>query len=544
MPWSAVATSLACVGEWIVAKLGMACALALALWGLGSGANARGGGGYRAPIVIYSPGAPPPGPFVPKGDLTAMAIEITDAPVSATEGVLAKGDAIALHTVRAMDAVVLLEAVAGSHGVLPAGLVLAKVTTVWRPTPVVMWCDTRATHRLFSAFDHDCLSDSTGSGRLDRLWLAQSPDRFFGPERTGVVDKGLLVKPVGYRVATAEERPSVKIGYRYCDGDGVAGPPRFALVVGEPGDFWPNGLEVKCAFGVWPDATDKSRVNVAGLDLDIRPAPAGGLTYKLEGRLAAQPIAALNDAKPVVALALAPTPEQEHAVHNLAMRQPPLIPAGAPTVVSGQIGVGQVFLTVPVRHGITGALRNTVSVKGGLFPGDSLGVGQPVFGVPMSGTVGSDVIWCAPRRKPGGAHWTSVCFPTDASKQYHWVDIVSPALFPVRLFWSTATRPPTSTPTVEPGETALPPMIMTIKLASVKAAKPGAAQQNATYTLAVSIDWGEGPNELSPLRVPLGLFGAQFRLLDGELKLTPGAAPDTMTVTMTRLLGATGSLPL
>ena len=173
-----------------------------------------------------------------------------------------------------------------------------------------------------------------------------------------------------------------------------------------------------------------------------------------------------------------------------------------------------------------------------------MGVGQPVFGIPMSGTTGTNIVWCAPTQKPGTAHWSTVCFPPDAAgARYQWLDIVYPPLFPLSLRWMSSNPFASSAPTVETGPAALPSMTLTVKLGGVKPPAPGTTG-NPIYTLAVGLDWGEGPNALPPLRVPLGARGVRFRLLGGELQLTPGTTPETLTVTILQPLGATGALPL
>ena len=138
--------------------------------------------------------------FVPKGDPATMPIEITDAAVLASEGVLKKGQVIAQHSLRASEAVVLLDDAAGLHGSIPKGTALAKVTTLSRGALFVLWCDTRPTHRLLFVDEHDCLggherlgpSRQAVVGRFTRSLLRADAQRC---DRQGAAGQGCPVSP-------------------------------------------------------------------------------------------------------------------------------------------------------------------------------------------------------------------------------------------------------------------------------------------------------------------------------------------------------------
>ncbi|NEX93179.1 hypothetical protein [Caulobacter sp. 17J65-9] len=92
-----------------------------------------------------------------------------------------------------------------------------------------------------------------------------------------------------------------------------------------------------------------------------------------------------------------------------------LVPAGPPEAVSvGPITRGARLVVMPVRHGITGVLKeDAVSLRRFSEP-KILPAGSKMFGVPMSGGYGApaQVLWCAPERavnRKGEPHWTGVC---------------------------------------------------------------------------------------------------------------------------------------
>ena len=79
---------------------------------------------------------------------------------------------------------------------------------------------------------------------------------------------------------------------------------------------------------------------------------------------------------------------------------------------------GETFFTAEVAHGITGKLRNEVSRRG-WARAVVIPAGSPVFGTPMSGSLGqreidASIVWCAPWRN--GKQLVSQCFvPTPYS---------------------------------------------------------------------------------------------------------------------------------
>jgi hypothetical protein len=213
--------------------------------------------------------------------------------------------------------------------------------------------------------------------------------------------------------------------------------------------------------------------------------------------------------------------EQDQA--NLRLK--PLVAAGdPPIVVAGQARAGVPFFSVGVRHGLTGVLTADVRAHGWVFQDKPLMAGQPVYGVPMSGSNGAGVVWCAPIHERGGdgPHWRAICLPQNDGR-FAWIE-ANPAMMPLNLAWiggleHTATEPQVVRQTVD-----LPPMTLSYAFAG----------WNSSHWLKldVRIDWGEGPHLLHTILVPPSADGTvDLRVMGGEIVLQ-AAAPDNTAVTV------------
>lgn len=506
---------------------------ALAHGGGGGGGGGHGGGhggGRTVVIVGYGGGYDIP---LFRGDQAAMTLEITDASPTAAEGEMKLGDVIAQHGLRSADSIVLTEPVKGRRREIPAGTALARMRFASGANPHVVWCDVRPTHRPLWPQEHDCLEDSHGDGRLDKLWQGDSSVHFLGFPLSGVgYYNDAMPTPAAYRPARPEERPTATLGFKYCDGDGVATPPRFALAVRSADDErWL--LTGACRFGSWPDPADRTRVEVAGMVLSVTPGADGALRYKVVRSLPAEALGPLQPDAPLRSLADTPAPQQLVAERLALFHQSTLTPIAPAKAVTGPVGVGQAFVSVAVRHTFTGTLRNRIKPAAGLFwpTGTVMEVGQPMFGVPAPLAPGDGIAWCAPQLKDGVIQAACLLPQGDG---YLWEANRTPAMAPTlgSLGFGSGVDPASSDPDVAPGPINDPPMTLTVRLASITLDNAGVPAK--VYHLEYCLDWGAGPQvierqsvEPPPAGRPLTLFGTRLTLKpaegDGQMLVEAGS---------------------
>jgi len=440
------------------------------------------------------------------------------------------GDVIAIHQLRAAEARVLLAPVKGRRRELPAGLALARMTFIEHSQTASVWCDLRPTGRPLWPQEHDCLRDSNESGQFDQLWQGDSlKSGFLGFGLSGV---GLFddpaPPPTAYRAATPDERPTALLGFRYCDGDGVKTPPRFAVAAAPPNSdgYWP--LIGACRAGVWPDPADRSTVEVNGMILQVTPNKDGSLHYRVVRPLPAETIAPLRFGAPIMSLAEAPTPQATAAARDALIRRGALVSAGAPPAISfGPVQTGGVFLTAPVKHALTGTLQNRIS-PGLMWRLDSaVEVGQPVFGLAGAGWGGDGIIWCAPRLK-GGVFETACFLPVGDG--YLWIPHREPALLPDQRAINSVsqTGSVSSAPSVKPGPVDLPPMTVALMLRDI--VPRSKTDPTPVYLIDVRLDWGEGAQKINTWAYVLPPVGRIINVLGAQMLLQPGSAPGQMTV--------------
>ena len=498
-------------------------------------AAAQGGGGGGFVVVYVGPAGPPPPLF--QGLEASMALEVTDAPPTVMEGDARLGDIVAIHQLRATDAIVLLAPVKGRRRDIPAGTVLVRARFVAVDSKAVVWCDIRPTGFTLSSFNHDCFEDTKGSGQLNKLWRADyRQGDFLGFATSGVDQGGDPVAPIAapYRAAKPEERPTAFMGYKYCDGDDVTSPVRFRLTLGTDPDPTRWRLAGDCRGGLWNDPADKSKVDVDGLHFVVSPAVDGAIHFKAIDRIAPGPIGPL-----VRYAALRNVPLDDDS--RDAVLRSALVAAGpAPKVDVGDVAVGDVFFSSPVKHGLTGTLLVRVRPTIGLFwpKGTAMPVGQPVFGVPSDAGPGDRIAWCA-ATKTATTYETACLNPvTDAYRSmmrtdqgYYWMAKLKPALAPTRRTLSGGGEgdPASSDPAVALGPIDEgPPMTATLKLASIKPA--WRSDPTLAYDVEVDLDWGEGPQPINHFVYYLPDGGQAIRVLGQMLVLRRGPTPTEMTV--------------
>lgn len=191
-----------------------------------------------------------------------------------------------------------------------------------------------------------------------------------------------------------------------------------------------------------------------------------------------------------------------------------LRPTGPVSVhASGLITRGEIIAALPVMHGFTGVLSQDVK-KMGLFAKDSIPAGSPVFGIPMSGSSGPRIVWCAPRSATRGekAVWNTVCLPKEGGLVPHrWVDVYTP-FYPTYLYYSSNSTHGATDVLVELKPVEFPKMLLTIGFKE---------WDKDDADVFISVD---APNAKNPVgdrslpRLPDGTV--RLKAFGGEFKLT------------------------
>jgi hypothetical protein len=395
-------------------------------------------------------------------------VEMTEAAPQRAEGVMEQGDVIAIHTLRARHAVVLEAPVEGPVRDLEAGTALAAAvisqprgqTSLPENPRQVLWCDVRPGARAGFGYS-DCFMDEDGDGRLDRGYIGENRGGAaqFGISlfRTppAIAGESLVEAPV--RPAEPDEHPETQIGFRFCGGDNIGGPLRFALVDAVRGG-WSTPAR-GCSYGVWPDAEPGEQVRLSdGLTLTVA-AQGDGFAYTLDGRFEPGPLGAVFDGRaPQLASNLPESSGLSPALAGLAsLMESPLVGLEDPVVETGLVGRDQPFVSQPVRHRHTGVLMNRVRPLGLFQMGsDPLEVGTPMYGMPLVGGGAlsaaaqgeSGLTWCAPRFGEDGEAW-AICLPR-SSQGHRWVR--SERGFYVSGFSISNSTSMADTPSVEPSD--------------------------------------------------------------------------------------------
>lgn len=378
----------------------------------------------------------------------------------------------------AQEAVVTLAPAQAKKRTIPAGTVLARVTGERLEQPV--WCDVREPNGL-DRQSIDCLADTDEDGRPDRLalGLTAEPDAPFTVVRLVLEDGGAA--PVSVRAAKSEERPTAMLGPSFRKAE--AAKPGLAAV-----------------------AQAQARV--------ATPLPGAGVAK--------------------------PDRKTRFQIEQALAERPPLLPVGPARPGVTDAKRGDVLLSVPVVHGITGRLKNIVDKGAWLPTGEALAPGQPVFGVPMTARTYNwrasvdNLVWCAPRKR-GPRDYSTICLPTHGL--YHrWIEIPSP-MFVSRLD-PTGNEFGTNRPEVElePVDFGVP-MTLVYRFGGVK-------KDRVLINVTVETDFGA--TSLPQPEMPKLTDGAAFfsPLGGGLVRLTPAADGKTVIADYTQpFRRADGSRP-
>jgi hypothetical protein len=472
------------------------------LLGMATALQALSAGAAHAQLRV--PGQPPNS--VP----AQLLVDLAPLEGGAREGELKRNAIIAEHRLVARDAVVLDAVVKGKVRDLSPGLVLARVEFAGTADTGVAWCDTRPMG-LFSMGNVDCLVDTDGDKRFDRLYTGSTGGDYFPFRLARVADMESTPLPLPFHPASPEQRPQTRVGYKYCDGDGVASPPRFAAAVIVLKDDWSTG-DYTCPFGVWSDAADHQRVTVDGVELKITPGERPGtLRYLIVEDLPAGPVGPLDPGGSIVAALKAQTAEAKAQAAVKELTQPLLRATGPAVVAGGVVQKGDPVVTLPVAHGITGVLQNRVKGLGLFAIGAPLEVGQPVYGVPMSK---GEIVWCAPRSTLKGEtrKWSTICLPAGGGVN-RWLNAFPPLLV-TSLSWVGSTSA-ANAPSVQR-------QVVDFK-ANMKLEYRFSGWKSDHAIISLYVTAEDGSSYLSTWRVPRTPGGdAMLSAAGGVFKLTPG----------------------
>ena len=479
------------------------------LWALGWSAAAT-----AAAPIFYIIIVPAPAPWSPRGEPASMALDVLDAPVAGTEGDIAKGGVLGVHAVRARDVLVTDSVIKASQGDIPAGALLVRVD---RGDKAILWCDIYRGAKLpwATRTRFNCLEDRGDTGKFNFQWAGDTQVRFLAFYPSGAFPIGALTEPAPYHHATPEQRPTARIGYKYCDKATATSPPRFAVVVSDLGKTEGWAQTGYCAFGVWPNPAEPGRITVDRLALSISPLATGGLHYRLENRIPAGPITDLVSSAGVTPVGSGPSAETP--------LPEPLVATGPVILHQGLLRVGETLFSATVKHGLTGTLQNRIHPGLMWRPEPPLEVGQALFAIPDEE---GRIAWCAPRlQEDHKTYQTSCLMPHQV-----WMPHRTPALLPYAPTFNYSQMGGTnSDPSVAPGPIDLPPMTLSWVLAEITpSAKPG---EGGLYRIDVMVDWGQGPEKVYRRNYRLSASGQNEEMLGARFKLSPGPDGSTLVVT-------------
>ena len=461
--WAAFAVTTAC-----------ACALAaapsaIAKGGGGGGGGGHGGGGHGGghggkgghytAVPVYIPGQPYGVTLYVPPPTLGMPLEITDAPVGRTDGVIALHEVIAEHAVRAVDAIVLDEPVHGDKVDIAAGATLARVVLQDAGGTHELWCTMSPADAAQPGAAHDCVTDPDHKGAVSQSWTATTNDAFFGYGGQESARWRGMVTPARYHKASPGERPVGLIGYAWCGGDGVNAPPRFEVSGSFAGGAWTTSRTHACSFGAWPNAGDHAVVMVDGLKVHVTPH-GDSLKYAVDGRAPPMLLARLEPGGGMRSRADA---DAEAEADAQALKLPEFAPTGAPAVVAaGPMIKDDTLYTIEVIHTTKGVLANDVwmgryQMLGQAAPPEApvLTAGTPVYALRIrSGDGQRQLVWCAPMKTSGGAWDAAACLPNDGVGPL-WV-VTRPALVAGDLIMPQTKPDYVTPPVVRRGNDGLP----------------------------------------------------------------------------------------
>jgi hypothetical protein len=264
------------------------------------------------------------------------------------------------------------------------------------------WCEIPTTGWVVSAQDFtvDCYQDRNGDGALETKYRGNLHGEV--AVMLASVDKPEPIKPLSYRAADTADLERFDVGYKSCGSttESVASDVkvlRFGTFIRRADTKGPS-VCTDVAKLLDELSGGEKLYQVGRFKIAVRESEGRLLTRLVEGIPAGTLLGNLRTDRPLLD-ATAPVPMLD--VDATAPVRPPLYLAAMPQTVSA-VNAGENILTAEVAHGITGKLRFDTAERG-LGAKEVFPAGTPVFGVPMSGSIGERVIeptmvWCTPTR--------------------------------------------------------------------------------------------------------------------------------------------------
>ncbi|MBB4658784.1 hypothetical protein GGQ59_001298 [Parvularcula dongshanensis] len=352
-------------------------------------------------------------------------VDLVEPIVPGATGIVAKNDVIVVGSARPRYVAVIDEDSHAGTWTIPAGtpffaaLLGAKTSDTALPsdTSKIAWCDSREPG-TFGRSAIPCLRDRDGDGAFDELMQSQTLGGTISNTALAwspIVQIRDLAEPIPYRRLDQGAGPARKIGYRRCGDDT---PARFASVIERHDGKWTSAG--RCPFG---ERQEDGNLVVDTLVLKTEEA-SDALAYEVVEAPSAGALYIEDNNEPFQSAATAKT-KMQRGIENLVAlaKEPTLVARADPTLASegATLEEGDVVLSVPVRHGITGVLTKEVKAKGWINIATApVPAGTPVYGTPLVSAAGimrgakMDYTWCAPRRRDkgdGAFGWSTVCFP-------------------------------------------------------------------------------------------------------------------------------------
>lgn len=263
------------------------------------------------------------------------------------------------------------------------------------------WCEIPTTGWVVSAQDFtvDCYQDRDGDGALETKYRGKLHGEV--AVMLASVDKPAAIKPLTYRAAEVTDLLRFDVGYKSCGSatETVAAKVtvlRFGTFVRRADTKGPS-VCTDAATLLEERADGEKLYQFGRFKVAVRESEGRLLTRLVEGIPAGTLLGNLRTDRPLLD-ATTPVPMIDVAAKT---ERPPLYLVAMPQTAS-VVGAGENILTAEVAHGITGKLRwDTAERRGSekeVFP-----AGTPVFGVPMSGSLGEraldlTMVWCVPKR--------------------------------------------------------------------------------------------------------------------------------------------------
>ena len=360
--------------------------------------------------------------------------EVVEAVPASARGTVGKDGVLPVGTIRARHAARLSQ----SAGGVPADVQLFGAVLRGAPdtsalpddAAMVAWCDSREPG-TFGRGAITCFRDKDGDGAFDESMYAMATLGAHALAWSPIIVRGDMVAPVAYERVARDEVETRQIGYRRCQRG-----RRFASVVMRHDGKWPSANG--CNFG--REAQDGT-YRIDAVTVRIGADDENALSYEIIDPLPQDALYVEKIGAPFQVADAAKT-KAERVVDGLKsiMAQPGLVADGALTIgsVGDVFSKGDVLVSIPVRHGTTGRVRNRIKPRGLLTFGKAIEPGDPVFAVGLLSAADllserADVTWCAPRRDAAAgpeAKWNTVCLPKS-----RWVQ-TSQELYPTQISYA------------------------------------------------------------------------------------------------------------